>query len=124
MPSLENLNLAQQATQLLANVRRDLIASAAEYKGRLDRAEFTAAYTRTLVNAQGTALVALLQKVVDAQASVEAALLEWQVSVNDTRADYTQLRTASEAMRDATAVNVAATLAAIIAQVPAKKRLY
>lgn len=124
MPSLENLNLAQQATTLLANVRRDLLASAAEYKARLDANQFTAAYTRTLVNAQGTALVALLQKVANAQVAVEAALLEWEVSVDDTRADYTQLRTASEAMRDATAQNVAATLTAIIAQVPAKTRLY
>jgi hypothetical protein len=124
MPSLENLNLSQQATALLANARRDLLASASEYKGRLDRSEFTAAYVRTLVNSQGTALVALLQRVADHQAPVEAALLEWQVSVNDTRADYTQLRTAAETMRDATAQNVATVLTQIIAQVPAKTRLF
>lgn len=124
MPSLENLNLAQQATQLLANARRDLLASAAEYKGRLDRNEWTAAYTRTQVNSQGTALVALLQKVADAQTAVETALLEWQVSINDTRANYTQLRTAAEAMRDATVANVLTTLTQILTNVPAKTRLW
>jgi hypothetical protein len=62
--------------------------------------------------------------VADQRSPVEAALLEWQVSVNDTRADYQQLRPASEAMRDATAGNVATVLTQIIAQVPAKVRLF
>ena len=124
MPSLESLKIAQQATDLLSNVRRDIRASATEYKGRLDNVQWTAAYTRTQVNAQGTALVALLQKVADNQSAVTAALVDWQVSVEDTTADYTQLRSAAEAMRDATAGNVLATLTAILAQVPAKTLLW
>lgn len=124
MASLENLNIAQQATQLLSNVRRDIRASCTEYKGRLDQNEWTAAFARANTNQQGTALVLLLQKVADHQAAVEAALLEWQVSVDDTQADYNLLRSAAEAMRDATAANVLNTLTQILIQVPAKTRLW
>src|SRR5690606_14298141 len=124
MPTLESLHLAEQATQLLANVRRDIRASCNDYKVRLDRNEFTAAYVRTLANGQGQAILGVLQRLADHRAAVEAALLEWSIPVNDTRGDYNQLRQAAEAMRDATAANVAATLAQILTQVTPKTRLW
>lgn len=124
MPSLENLNLSQQATTLLSNVRRDLRSECATLKARLDANEWTAAYVQVQANNQGNALVALLQKLADHQAAVEAALLEWSVPVQDTRDDYNLLRTAAEAMRDATAANVSATLTQILSQVPAKTRIW
>lgn len=124
MASLENLMIAQQATTLLSNVRRDIRASCGEYKARLDDGEFTTAYVKTLTNSQGTALVKVLDKVADNQTAVETALAEWEVSIADTTADYTQLRDAAVAMRDATVGNVSNTLTQILAQVPAKTRLW
>lgn len=124
MASLANLTIAQQATTLLSNLRRDIRQIATDIKGRLDRSEWTAGFAASSANSAGTRFVALLQKVADHQAVVEAALLEWSVSVDDTRADYQLLRTASEAMRDATAGNVSTTLTQILSQVSEQTRLF
>lgn len=122
--TLESLVIAQQATQLLSNVRRDIRVACTEYKARLDAVEWTAAYVRQQTNAQGAALVTVLNKIASNQTAVENALVDWGVSVPDTTADYQLLRDAAIAMRDATNGNVSATLTQILTQVPAKTRLW
>lgn len=124
MASLESLTIAQQATNLLSNVRRDIIDTATSLKARLDANEWTATYVRSQANAQGVQLVASLQRVANHQAAVEAALTDWSVDVGDTQAEYALLRNAAEALRDATVGNVTATLTQIIANVLSKTRLY
>ena len=124
MASLERMTIAQQATTILSNVRRDLLAEVNRLKSRLDNNQWTAAFVASTANGVGTQLRASLQLIADHQAVVEAALLEWQVSVEETTADWDQLRAASEAIRDATPANIGSVLSGIIAQVPAKTRLF
>lgn len=124
MASLESLNIAQQAVAILSNVRRDLLAECNALNARLDNLQWTAAFVASTANGVGAQLVTSLQRVADNQAAVESALVDWSVDVNATRADYTQLRDAANAMVAATPTNVNATLDAIIAQVPAKTRLF
>ena len=124
MASLEDLTIAQQAVSILGNVRRDVLAEANKLKARLDANEWTAAYVATTANGVGTQLVASLQRIATHQSAVETALTNWSVSVPDTTADYQELRSAAEAMRDATPTNISATLTQIIAQVPEAARLF
>lgn len=124
MASLESLTIAQQATTILSNVRRDMRQHCQYHKGRLDATEWTAAYVASLIGQAGAGLVAQLDKIASHQAAVEAALVDWGVSVPDTQADYTQLRTAAVAMRDCTTGNVATTMTQILSGVPAKVRLF
>ena len=124
MASLENMTIAQQATTILSNVRRDLLSETNRLNNRLDNNEWTASFVASTANQIGTQLRASLQRIADIQSVVESALLEWEVSVADTRADWQQLADASEALRDATSANVGSVLDGIIAQVPAKTRLF
>lgn len=124
MASLESMIIAQQATTILSNVRRDLLAETNRLNDRLGNNQWTAAFVASTANGVGTQLRASLQLIADHQAAVEAALLEWEVSVADTTADWGQLRDASEALRDATASNIGSVINGIISQVPSKTRLF
>lgn len=124
MASLESLTIAQQAIAILSNVRRDILAEASSLNARIVGNQWTASFAAETANGLGVRFVASLQKIADNQARVKEALSVWSVSVAETEADYNQLRQAADAMKNATAANIQATLSGILSQVPEKVRLF
>lgn len=118
MPSINNLQLASRAASILSDARREIRDTCAAYKARLDATEWTAAYVRAQTNATGQSIVTRLQtKLLANQASILTALADWSIPSTELTAKYTLLRDAAVAMRDATSVNVSATLTQILSQV-------
>lgn len=117
--SIANFQLAQQVSQVLASARRDTYDSAVSMRANLP-GKWTTAFTAEQVRNQGTALVALLDKIAANSAAIQTACTEWDVDYAALVESYNEIRQAAEAMRDAAVngSNVAARLDAIISGLP------
>lgn len=117
--SIANLELIQQTSRVLASARRDARDSAENYRASLG-VQWTATYTADQTRRQGTALVALLDKIAANATAIQTAATEWDVDYPALQASYGQIRQAAIAMRDTLAdgSNVQSVLDQIIAGLP------